>query len=82
MAASAMGLSGRTVTKDAGKPKAANETATFASPPPKVATNTGAVASGLMIGSKVTGTKISAFRNRITKDTKSPQPRRNPSAGG
>jgi len=35
-----------------------------------------------MIGSKVTGTKISAFRNRITKDTKSPQLRRNPSAGG
>jgi hypothetical protein len=35
-----------------------------------------------MIGSKVTGTKITAFKNRITKDTKSPQPSRNPSAGG
>src|SRR5262245_59835189 len=46
--------------------------------PPKVATNTGAVASGLMIGSKVTGTKINALRNRITKDTKSPQMQRNP----
>ena len=36
---------------------------------PTVATNTGAVASGLMIGSNVIGTRMSAFRNATTSDS-------------
>src|SRR5215831_6165929 len=42
MAASAIGFcSGRTVTKETGNPKPARDTATFASPPPNVATSSG-----------------------------------------
>jgi hypothetical protein len=39
---------------------------------PTVAMNTGAVLSGLMIGSKVTGTRISAFRKGTTIDSTRP----------
>ena len=57
-----MGFSGSTVTNAAGRPNAAIATATFASPPPKVATNWGVCkkrskpggASRNMISPKVT----------------------------
>ncbi len=50
MVASAMAFLGRTVTYFAGRPKLARETATLASPPPKVAMSSGDLEEAFCVG--------------------------------